>query len=277
VRIATRTVFDLYGNLIAENTKLYIGPISLCKGGPSADQSASMASMNALRDILTSNYKTAFSNQSAILKAVQGVLDPILQGGINQFGFSKPEETAMRTQVSEGTAQSYASAKKAISEQMAARGGGNTLLPSGAEESIQAGLAGEAARTESGQQLGITEAGYEKGRQNFLAATSGEMGVAQAYNPLGYANLADQAAKGSFDMSTQLYKQKQAASPWGTIGGLAGGLLGAMAGPIGSAAGQKVGSWLGGSSSGSYSGMDNPNPFGVSGNWGGFGSEDTYT
>jgi hypothetical protein len=249
VRIATRIVWDSNLDIVSKNTRLYYGPVQLAKGGPTADQTSALESMKALQSTLTANYDTAFTNQSAILGSIHNALDPIVQAGINQFGFSKAEETALRTQASEGTAQTYAQAKKALSEQLAARGGGNTLLPSGAEESIQADLAGRAAESESGKQLGVTEAGYEQGRQNFLAATSGDLSTAQAYNPLGYASAATQASKGTFDIATSLYNQKRAASPWGTIGGLVGGAAGAfLGGPGGAALGGKFGSWLGGSS-----------------------------
>lgn len=280
MRIATKVVWDSDFNIIAKNTKLYIGPITFCKGGPTPDQSAAQTAMANLTATLTANFNAAFGAQSAILQAVNAAFKPIIDAGINQYGFNKAEDTALRTQASEGTAQNYSQAAKAVGENLAARGGGNNLLPSGAEESIKANIAGAAAESESGKQLGITSAGYETGRQNFLAATSGDMSVAQMYNPLGYANAAEGAANSQFNMATQLYNQKKAASPWGTIGGIAGGILGSALGPIGVGIGSKVGGWLGGNN---FSGM-NPNSTGANYNqtnnldWAGFGGGDgSYT
>lgn len=277
MRVKTKIVWDSDGNLIAENTRLYLGEISLCKGGPTPDQTAAQTAMANLTATLTANFNAAFGAQSAILNAVSSAFKPIIDAGINQFGFNKSEETALRTQASEGTAQTYAQAATAVNNNLAARGGGNNLLPSGAEQSIQADLAGKAAESESSKQLGITEAGYETGRQNFLAATSGDMSVAQQWNPLGYANAATNSANSQFNMATQLYNQKKAASPWGAIGGLAGGVLGAMAGAPG--VGSKIGGWLGGNS---FSGM-NPYSPGANENqtsntnWMGAGAGEFYT
>lgn len=266
MRYATKVVFDIEtGNIDSENTCLYLGNIEYLKGGPSADQSAAMASMNALRDTLTANYRDSFANQTAILGAIKNALDPILQAGISQFGFSKPEESAMRTQASENTVGQLANVQRALNEKFASQGGGNALLPSGVQAQATADLYGKAIQLESQQQLGITQAGYETGRQNFLAALTGESNVAAQWNPLGYANAAENAASNSFNMATELYKQKKAASPWGAIGGLAGGLLGSMAGPLGASIGSKIGGMFGGLGSTSsmvppdYNPQDDPN------------------
>lgn len=279
MNIITRIIWDSNFNIIVQNTKLYLGPIAFCKGGPTADQSAAQSAMANLTASLTANYNVAFGAQSAILQAVNAAFKPIVDAGINQYGFNKAEDTALRTQASEGTAQNYAQAAKSVGDSLAARGGGNNLLPSGAEESIKANVAGAAAESESNKQLGITSAGYETGRQNFLAATSGDMSVAQMYNPLGYANAAEGAANSQFNMATSLYNQKKAASPWGTIGGLVGGLAGSALGPMGAGIGSKVGGWLGGDT---WGGM-NPNSSSANSdqisnlNWMGSGGGDSYT
>ncbi len=109
---------------------------------------------------------------------------------------------------------------------MAARGGGNSFLPSGAEADIHSRVAGAAAQQESAQQLGITTTGYATGRENFNNATNVEMGIASGYNPLGYAGAATNAGTSAFNSATEIQKANAAASPWGTIGGLVGGLAG---------------------------------------------------
>lgn len=243
MRLITRAVYDNSGLLIAENTRLYLGSVMLCKGA-SADQKALETSQQQLNSSLTANYNQNFANQQAILNAVKAVYDPILNAGPSQFGFAKPEETAYRTQASEDTAQNYAQAGAAARERLAAAGGGNTALPSGAQADMENRLAGAAAESESNKQLDITKAGYAQGRQNFNNATSTEMSAAGMENPLGYAGAATSSATSAFNMATT--NQQEDGAVWGQLGGLAGGLLGSIAGPIGSKIGGALGSGFGG-------------------------------
>lgn len=242
--IVTRSVWDMVtGELVAENTRLYFGPIASLKGA-SASQKDLAASQAALAKTLTANYNQNFANQQAVLSAVRAVYDPILNAGPSQFGFAKPEETAYRTQASEDTARNYASAATAVRNRMAAQGGGNSLLPSGAEADIEAQIASAAAAAESNKQLDITKAGYAVGRERFDKATNAEMSAAGMYNPLGYAGAASSTTSSAFDMADKIQQENQ--SIWGTVGGLAGGLLGSIAGPLGTSIGGKLGGMIGG-------------------------------
>lgn len=228
----TRTVWnwaDKKPVLIAENSRLYIGPVLQTKGA-SSDQKALEKSQAGFYEALKAQQSAAFGQQQALFSAIRNVYDPIIAAGPNQYGFAGAEDRALRTQATEGTAAGYRAAEKATSEALAARGGGNTFLPSGAEADIHARVAGAAAGQESEQQLGITKAGYDVGRQAFDKATGVEMGVATGYNPLGYAGAATGAGSSAFNMATEIQKANAAASPWGTIGGIVGGALGSFAG-----------------------------------------------
>jgi hypothetical protein len=234
---------------MAENSRLYIGPVAYCKGA-SSEQKALEASQTNFYNTLLQQQQAQFGKQDALYAAVRGVYDPIIAAGPNQYGFAGAEDRALRTQASEGTAAQYRQAEAATSAAMAARGGGNSFLPSGAEADIHSRVAGAAAAQESSQQLGITKAGYEVGRENFNNATGVEMGIASGYNPLGYANSATTAGNSAFNMASEIQKANAAASPWGTIGGLVGGIAGSFAGPFGAALGKKVGGFLGNAGSG---------------------------
>lgn len=264
MRVITRTVYDWTGDryiVIAENTRLHLGPVILCKGA-SSEQKALAAQQQQLSATLASNYNQQFANQSAILSAVKAVYDPILKAGPSQFGFAKPEEAAYRTQASDGTAANYAAAGAAARERLAAAGGGNTFLPTGAAADMENRLAGAAAESESNKQLDITKAGYALGRENFDKATNAETTAAGLYNPLGYAGAATHATDSAFNMADTL--QKENGSIWGAVGGIAGGLLGSIAGPMGSAIGSKLGGAIGGIASGSSYGGGNVNsPSGI--------------
>lgn len=235
---------DWDGRVLESEYFDYEGEVALCKGASSQETSAANT-QNQLAQTLLQNYQTQFGNQSAILSAINSAWSPVLKAGPNQYGFSAAEDAALRTQATTGTAQQYANAKKAVGENLAAVGGGNTFLPSSTGAGIQAGIATSAAGQEASQQLGITQAGYATGRQNFLDASSALSGTAQMYNPLGYSGQASSANQNAFEDFNTINQENQAASPWGAIGGILGGVAGSFLGPIGTALGSKVSSALG--------------------------------
>lgn len=252
MRVYNCCVWDISNKtpvLVATSSRIHAGKIAWLKGATS-EQKALEQSQQNFYNTLTQNYNTQFANQQAIFSAIKAVYDPVLNAGPNQYGFSQAEDTTLRTQATEGTAANYRSALQSTAEKLAASGGGNSFLPSGAAADINARIAGSAAGQESEQQLGITKAGYEVGRENFQNATNAEMGVAAGYNPLGYAGATTSAGNSAFNMASEIQKANAAASPWGTIGGLVGGLAGSFLGPMGTAVGSKIGGFLGNAGSG---------------------------
>ena len=138
-----------------------------------------------------------YANQTALYAQVKSVLDPILQAGPNQQGMSQAELNTLNGQAVEGTALNYSSAAKAMGENLAAEGGGNNPLPSGAQAQLQEEVANSAAAQESSEETQIQGANYQQGEQNFANAEQGEMAIAAGENPLGYTsavNSADTAA-----------------------------------------------------------------------------------
>src|ERR1035437_8537594 len=107
-----------------------------CSGSSSEEKSA-YAGQAALSQqqaqfyqTLQDSYQKQFAGQSAILDALKTAWSPILAAGPGQKGFTTEQETALRTQATEGTASEYAKAATATKEGMAARGGGTVSLPS---------------------------------------------------------------------------------------------------------------------------------------------------
>ena len=129
-----------------------------------------------------------YANQQGIYAQVNSVLQPILQAGPDQQAFSTAETNTLNSQAVEGTATNYASAAKAVNEDLAAEGGGSEELPTGAQAEIKQEVANSAAQTESAQETQIQEADYQQGNQNFQNAEQGEMAIAAGDNPLGYAS-----------------------------------------------------------------------------------------
>lgn len=225
-------------------------------GGASSSEKAIANQQQQFFGSLQQSYQTTFAGQQNILNSLNQAMQPILAGGINQYGFSPQEDTALRTQASAGTAAQYQNAARTTGEQLAAAGGGNTFMPSGVQSKIASQEALAAAQQESSQQLGITQAGYEQGRQNFLTAASGMQQNAAMLNPTGYAGQATGAGNAAFGSQAQIWQQNQESSPWNIVGGVLGGALqagiGAFTGGIGLAAGKSAAGALGLNTSGGH-------------------------
>jgi hypothetical protein len=196
-----------------------------------ADMNAIGQSQYNFYNTLQSQYGQQFANQSAILGSLNNAMAPILAGGINQQGFSAPEQAAMRTQAATGAGQAYTQASQATNEALAAKGGGNEYLPSGAAAEVNAGLASNAANANANAQNQITQANYATGRQNFLSAAGQEQQTASQYNPTGYASAAGQAGQQAFSTQNTLNQQNNA---WkGQLAGILAGVGGAFIGDPG--------------------------------------------
>lgn len=216
--------------------------VAYCKGA--SDQQTDLAkSQQDFYDTLSKNYNTQFANQSNILNTLNSSLTPIVNAGAGQYGYSNAQDAALRTQASAGTSTAFRNAKQSLGQDQAAQGGGDQFLPSGVKTQQQSQLATAAANQESSQQLGITNQGYEVGRQNFNNAVSAENGVAAQYNPNGYASSADSAGSTAYNSADENTKLNNAASPWGIVGGVLGGALSAgvsgFTGGVGTALGKK--------------------------------------
>ena len=244
--------------------------------GPTAAQNQIASSQQSFFSQLTSSFNQMFAGQTGILQSLQQAFQPILAAGPNQFGFSPQEMATLKAGAVNQTAQTFAANQQALNNALAARGGGNAFLPSGAQAQLQQQGYTAASQEESGLLNQITQAGYAQGRQNFLTAANVLGSTAAMYNPTGYASQATSAGEQAFGTATQIAKEQAAASPWGAIGGALGGVAGSfLGGPIGSQIGSSLGQAIAGSASGygpvsSYS-MDNTGG-GGGGGGGGYGN-----
>jgi hypothetical protein len=170
---------------------------------------------------LTADYSKQFANQSAILSSLTAAFDPILKAGIGQYGFTPQQDVSMRTSASDAIARNTASAQTALNENLAARGGGNVSIPSGATAQLEASLLSSEATQQAETSNAITQKGYDVGRSNFLSAEGALMGAAGMYNPLGFAGATTGAGSSAFNMEDEINKQNTA---W--QGALTGALTG---------------------------------------------------
>jgi hypothetical protein len=232
----------------------YTGPILVCKGA-SAQQSSIANSQQNFMNTLQQDFGTAFSGQQNILNNLSSTLTGILQGGPSQYGFSAPETSALNTLATTGNAQQYANAKAAAGQAAAAAGGGNAVIPSSAAAQTQAGIAQAGAQQQSNELLGIKQAGYQQGNQNFNNAVSGLLGVSGQENPSGLAGQANQAAQGASQSATTVAQMNNAASPWNVVGGVLGGIGSAALNFALPGAGSAIGGILGGLGEGTIQNM----------------------
>lgn len=245
MKIYTKIVIQMTDSVgeylpLVEEFFYYEGPVEkACFGGASSTENQISQSQQQLYNTMSSNYSTQFAGQSAILKSLTDSAQPILNAGINQFGYSAPEEAALRTQSSEGTAAGYKMANQATKEGLAAVGGGNAYLPSGVKAGIQASNATKFAAEDANQQLGITESGYAQGRQNYLTATGLLTNTAQMENPTAYGSEALTGGQDAFGAAQTINDANQRG--WQTIAGLAGGAASSFLGGFGSSLGKGKG------------------------------------
>jgi len=174
-----------------------------CGGASNAQNTLSAESGNFYRQ-LNSDYQTQFGQYSSILGNLHDSWTPILSGGIGQEGFTPAEKAAINTQTINSVGTNYKNAANATAEALAARGGGNEVLPSGVDSAIQSGVAAKAAQELSAEQNRNTIADYAQGRQNFLAASGALSSVAAEDNPLGFAGAASGAEDTAFKQATQI-------------------------------------------------------------------------
>jgi len=256
--IYTKLRLDFEGNILEQEGYEYNGPLAYCKGASkeekaqAAQQAETSKKQAAFFDVMTASYNKMFEGQTAILGTLKKTFEPILKAGPNQYGLSDAEDRAIRTQASETTAQSYKMAKQAVAEGRAAQTG-DAFIPKGSDAQLDMQLASSAAAQESQQQLGITQKGFEVGRQQFKEAANALGGVAQQMNPIGFSGQASSAGQtatqGSgeaFDQYKDIYEQNRASSGWNIAGGILGGALSAgvtgFTGGYGKALGGRLGS-----------------------------------
>lgn len=211
-------------------------PTPYNKGSDAQKQVA--AEQAAFYKTLTADYATQFANQSAILSFLKTAFEPILAGGIGQYGFTPTEDASIRTTALDAIATNFSNAEVALNEKLAAEGGGNVFIPSGGEAQLKAALLGAEATQQAGASNEITQKGYDVGRNNFLTA-SGVLGsTAGMYNPIGFAGAGNTAGQNAFSSATQLYEQ---GNWWGPLGGILGGAASSFLGGFGKGVGEGVG------------------------------------
>jgi len=221
MKIYTKVVWSMTtGEVLDRQWFEHSGTVDLLCGATQGQESM-LSSQMGFYSTLQQNYGAMFGTESQIFKTLTNEFTPIFQAGPNQYGFSSAEDVALRSQATVGTAAEFAKAQNTLSTRQAAEGGGNVPVVAGSNAAENAKLLSAGAAQESAQQLGITEKGYEVGRENWAAAAEGLAGSGSVFNPsIGMANAANTGGADTANTANQI---AQASNSWmGAIGGLAG-------------------------------------------------------
>jgi hypothetical protein len=196
--------------------------------GSNSQQQQISDAQQQMYQTLNSSYQTAFGQSQAITNALTAQFQPILAAGPGQQGFSAGLNTTLNTQAGENIAQSYAAAQKATAQVLAARGGGNTMLPDSTSANLIAENANEAARQRSAAENTITQANYAQGYQNWTQAANVLNSTAGLLNPNAYASSSTSAGGAAATTANQIAQQNN--SVWNAAIGALGSIGGAAIG-----------------------------------------------
>ena len=83
--------------LLRDLRRPLFGQVAWCKGASSQQTDLANSQQN-FYNTLSSDYSQQFANQNAILSTLQSSLNPIVQAGPNQFGFSTAETNNLNAQ-----------------------------------------------------------------------------------------------------------------------------------------------------------------------------------
>lgn len=170
---------------------------------------------------------TEYADQQAIYAPMAAQFKSIFDMGPSQKGFSDAESNNLNSQAVAGTAQNYSAAAKAVGENLAAEGGGNTPVTVGGQEEMKAQVAESAAANESAQETQIEEGNYEQGRQNWVNAGEGLESIAAGENPTAYENAETGAGSAAGTTEEQIAQEDNS---WinaaiGAAGAIGGGIM----------------------------------------------------
>lgn len=188
--------------------------------GPSGQQTAITDEQQNFFKQLTDQYSQIFGENQSIVGSLTSAFTPILQAGPSQTGFAPGQVNALNTQATEKTATDYAQAQRATAQMLAAKGGGDTFLPSSVQANLLANNANLAAGERATLQNQNTLANYQQGYANWNTAATVLGGTANLVNPTSYAGQATGAGQQAAGSAAAMAQEQYA--PWGAAIGALG-------------------------------------------------------
>lgn len=191
-------------------------PVDLACGPSSSEENLQRAESGFM-----SQYANAFTQrygqQTSLLNSINASLNPTVAKGPEQTGFSPEELASYNTQALNTTGANYSNAQRALNTTEASRG--DSTVESGVQQQANEALASAAAGQTSNEELGITEANYAQGRQNYNNAVGEEESLAQIENPQSFGSLTQTAQGQSFNQADTI-AQQQAQEEQAIAGGI---------------------------------------------------------
>lgn len=202
--------------------------------GASSQQNQVESEQNEFYQQAIQEQSQVYGEDQQILQYMSGIYEPILAKGPNQQGFSTTQLNSLNTTAVEGTAQNYSQAAKAVGEQTAAEGGGDTYLPSGGTAQLKGEVATAAAGQESSEENQIQQADYQQGYNEWQSAAQGLSTVAGDLNPVGYSGAATSAGSATSSTANQIAEENNSwiNAALGAAGSVGGAVVGENPGGI---------------------------------------------
>ena len=231
VLITINPVIDMETlEVVSHDGQYWAEPEMLACGASSAEKAAANQQAS-FAQMLYNNYSTYFGQQSSILSDIKDTMEPVLEAGPNQTGFSSAENAALNTEAIDTNAAAAERAGGAVNAELAGRGD-NSGLESGVDKQIQAGIKSKAAGSLASEQNEITEENYATGRQNFEEANNTLLNTAGQFNPSSIASEFNTGSENEFNEQSKINTENNALGSE-----LLGGALGLASefsyGPIG--------------------------------------------
>jgi hypothetical protein len=176
-------------------------------------------------DTLQGQQNTAFAGNQAALNAVSGAWGSIAAGGAIPEGYSPGLDKMLQSQIVSNSAAGTANAQDAAALQEKQAGGGNNVLPSGADAATSAEINAKGAASENTNLQAEKTADYEQGTKNLEGMTQAELGVASGENETGLASASTGSGELGESAATAQWQEDQTSSPaaiLGDIGSAAG-------------------------------------------------------
>lgn len=227
MRIYPLTIFDMNKPLPGgrfqityEESAEYDGDMALLCGASGQQNQIEQAQSN-FYNTMTQEAQQVFGEDQALFHNLTSTFEPILAKGPNQMGFSDAELNDLTSSAITNTGQNYAHAAKALNEQIAAQGGGNTFIPSGANNQLREELASSAASQTAQEESQIKEAGYQQGYDEFKEAAAALSGAGNVFNSAtGISSSATGAGSAASQTANEIAQEDNS---WlGAVGGLLG-------------------------------------------------------
>lgn len=144
----------------------------MCLGAPSGVKTVNKEAGAAYSAALQQATQE-FGETNAEFNDLTNALNPIVAAGPGQTGWTAQEDSAINANTVDTTAAAYKNAGAAVQNGIAAEGGGNIALPSGANLGTEESLAEAGAQQEASGLRSNLVANYEQGNQNWQFATKG--------------------------------------------------------------------------------------------------------